>query len=117
MIHLKIKWGLVISVCRPHQIATQAYQIIILCTGCLVSEIIHIRQDNMALIILTRDIPFSASLVHAAVDDNDIELVAVLEDADVLEGIAIHQDAVGIVAWPNFAQLVGAHEEFCNTGC
>lgn len=44
----------------------------------------------MALIVLTRNILFSASLVHTAIDDNDIELVVVLEDADVLKGIAVH---------------------------
>ena len=48
-------------------------------------------------------------LVHAAVDEDDAELAVVLQHGDVLQRVAVDQDAVGVVARLDLAQVAAAH--------
>lgn len=53
-------------------------------------------------------------LVYPPVDHNDIQLVVVLQDRDVLQRVAVNEDAVPVEALLDLAQLLVAHEELGN---
>lgn len=57
-----------------------------------------------------------SSLVNAAVDQDDVKLRVVLEDLNVIEGVAVDDDAVRVVAGLDLAELVLAHEQLGHTG-
>lgn len=53
--------------------------------------------------------------MNSTIDDNNIELVVILQDRDVLQGIAVYKDAVGIVSRLNLPKLVAPHQECSNS--
>lgn len=55
---------------------------------------------------------FAACLVHSPIDDDDIQPGVFLKNFDVVQGPAIDEDAVGIIANLDLAHFVGSHEQF-----
>lgn len=48
--------------------------------------------------------------MNPTIDDDNIELIVILQDRDVLQGIAVYKDAVGIVSTLNLP--VAPHQEY-----
>ena len=65
--------------------------------------------------VLGRDYIFlPTGFVNAAVDDDNVEQVMLLQNCDVLQGLPVHHNTVGVVSFFNLAHLVGTHEQLCN---
>jgi len=87
----------------------------------LLHLLLHLRKLRIMVSILSchlrrRDILLPPGLVHAAVDQDDVELRMVLQDLDVGERVAVDDDAVRVVARFDLAELVLAHEQLGHAG-
>jgi hypothetical protein len=59
----------------------------------------------------------SSGFMHAPIDKDDIESRSILQDAEVSQRVAIHDDAVRIKFGEDLPQLVLAHEELGHARC
>ncbi len=63
---------------------------------------------------------FSASplmLVDSSIDYNVLQLVMLLQHADIVKWIPVDQNTVGVETWLNFSQFVLLHEQFGHARC
>jgi hypothetical protein len=87
----------------------------------LLHRVLHlwkVRHNHMRIVILSRhwrrSILLPAGFMNSAVYNDDIELVMLLQNFNTLKWIAIHKDAVGVIAWRDLAKLFRSHEQFRN---
>ena len=59
----------------------------------------------------------SSGLMHPSIDTDDVEFVMVLQDFNVLQGIAIDKDAIREVADLDLAHFVGSHKQLRHPKC
>lgn len=55
--------------------------------------------------------------MHMAIDDNGGDLVRVLQKLDVLDGVAVDEDHVGVVAGLDLAQFVRVAHDLAAEAC
>jgi hypothetical protein len=54
--------------------------------------------------------------MHPSIDDDNIQFAMVLQNPDVLAGVPVDKDTIGVIARPDLAQLVAAHEQRRHAG-
>lgn len=81
----------------------------------------EVWHDNITIVVLASDqwwnVFLPPSLMNSATDNNHIQFVMVLHNFNFFHWVSVNQYAIRIKSLLDFAQLMGAHEEFSYAGC